>query len=127
MVYASLCGRGRSRRVHIAVHRGNISSSLSARRTALFWRTHVRRLILAMAISGSLISLPAAESQTPRAGRSMVVAPHAMVATSHPLAAQIGLDILKRGGNALDTAIPTPAAPGLMAPVAWRRRGDLLA
>src|SRR6266852_4180197 len=80
-----------------------------------------------MAVTGSLISIPNSDSQTRHAGRSVVIAPHGMVATSHPLAAQIGLDILKRGGNAIDAAIATNAALGLMEPMSCGVGGDLFA
>ncbi|MBY0523286.1 MAG: gamma-glutamyltransferase [Gemmataceae bacterium] len=62
-----------------------------------------------------------------RAGRSVVMAPHGMVATSHPLAAQVGLDVLKKGGNAIDAAIATNAAMGLMEPMSCGIGGDLFA
>jgi gamma-glutamyltranspeptidase/glutathione hydrolase len=60
-------------------------------------------------------------------GRSVVMAPHGMVATSHPLAAQVGLDVLKDGGNAIDAAIATNAAMGLMEPMSCGVGGDLYA
>ncbi|MBU2525665.1 MAG: gamma-glutamyltransferase [Bacteroidetes bacterium] len=61
------------------------------------------------------------------ATRSEVIAQHGMVATSHPLATQIGLDILKKGGTAIDAAIAANAALGLMEPTGSGIGGDLFA
>jgi gamma-glutamyltranspeptidase / glutathione hydrolase len=61
------------------------------------------------------------------ATRAEVIAQNGMVATSQPLAAQIGLDVLKAGGNAIDAAIATNAALGLMEPTGCGIGGDLFA
>ena len=61
------------------------------------------------------------------ATRSEVIAPQGMVASSHPLATQIGLDILKQGGTAVDAAIAANAALGLMEPTGNGMGGDLFA
>lgn len=61
------------------------------------------------------------------ATRSVVLGQNGMVATSQPLATQIGLDILKNGGNAIDAAIAVNAALGLMEPTGCGIGGDLFA
>ncbi len=63
----------------------------------------------------------------PFATRSEVLGQNGMVATSHPLATQIGLDVLKNGGNAIDAAIAANAALGLMEPTGCGVGGDLFA
>lgn len=57
--------------------------------------------------------------------RSVVMAKHGMVATSHPLAAQAGLEILKQGGSAADAAIATNAMLGVVEPMSCGIGGDL--
>ena len=59
------------------------------------------------------------------ATRSEVIAPHAMAATSQPLATQIALDTMRAGGNAIDAAIAANAALGLMEPTSCGIGGDL--
>jgi gamma-glutamyltranspeptidase/glutathione hydrolase len=59
--------------------------------------------------------------------RSEVLGRHGMVATSQPLAAQAGLDILKKGGNAVDAAVATAAELALMEPESTGVGGDLFA
>jgi gamma-glutamyltranspeptidase/glutathione hydrolase len=87
-------------------------------------------VVLSAALWSMGLAARAGERLTPaagRAGRSVTLAPNGMVATSHPLAVQIGLDVLKNGGNAIDAAIATNAALGLMEPMSCGIGGDLYA
>lgn len=61
------------------------------------------------------------------ASRSEVIAQHGIAATSHPLATQVALDILKKGGTAIDAAIAANACLGLMEPTGCGIGGDLYA
>jgi len=59
--------------------------------------------------------------------RSEVIAPHAMAATSQPLATQAALEILRAGGTAVDAAIAANAMLALMEPTGSGLGGDLFA
>jgi gamma-glutamyltranspeptidase / glutathione hydrolase len=87
------------------------------------------RLALALAAALLPIATHAGDRITGKtfATRSEVLATHGMVATSVPLATQVGLDILKKGGTAIDAAIAANATLGLMEPVSNGVGGDLFA
>jgi len=65
------------------------------------------------------------DAHRPLVGRSLVTTRYGIVASSQPLAARAGTLILERGGNAVDAAIATNAAVGVMEPAMNGVGGDL--
>jgi len=88
----------------------------------------MKRIVLSFIILLPLI-LNAQDRITGRnfASRSEVIAKNGMVCTSQPLATQVGLEILKQGGTAIDAAIAANATLGLMEPTGSGIGGDLFA
>ena len=82
-------------------------------------------LTLLMPMEGSYAGPRPSGSRVPT--RSEVIATQGMAATSQPLATQVALDILKKGGTAVDAAIAANATLGLMEPTGNGVGGDLFA
>jgi Gamma-glutamyltransferase len=75
----------------------------------------LRPLVAALLLAVVPATVEAADRITGHAfaTRSEVIAPHAMAATSQPLATQIALDVMKSGGSAVDAAIRRQRRAGI--------------
>ena len=91
-------------------------------------RLGIASAIFALAWMGGLAQEQSREegpSRRPVVGRSIVATTLGIVAASQPLAARAGVQILERGGNAIDAAIAANATIGLMEPTGNGIGGDL--
>jgi gamma-glutamyltranspeptidase / glutathione hydrolase len=93
---------------------------------------NVRRAAVAVSILAlvghALVAQEGQDTALPRGpvvGRSVVATTFGIVAASQPLAARAGVQILERGGNAIDAAIAANATIGLMEPTGNGLGGDL--
>jgi len=73
------------------------------------------------------MKVPTVHAQDRSQGRSMVISRGGIVAAESPLAAQAGATILAHGGNAVDAAVATNAAMGVIEPMMNGMGGDLFA
>ncbi len=91
----------------------------------------MRSILPAIAVSLVLGVCLRADEQPPKAtgsqGRSVTHAPNGMVCACHPLAVQAGMDVLRKGGNAVDAAVAVNAALGVLEPMSCGIGGDLFA
>src|SRR3954454_1601513 len=83
------------------------------------------RVLAVLALTAAAITAIHAEQARPLVWREMGATRYGIVASSQPLAARAGVQILERGGNAIDAAIAANATIGLMEPTGNGLGGDL--
>src|SRR5262249_29448281 len=89
-------------------------------------RIYIASALMALMLMTNIQPLAQDKSRTfiVKPGRSVVRSQHAMVASSQPLASQVGLEVLKRGGNAVDASIAMAAMLNVTEPMMTGVGGD---
>src|SRR2546421_13042062 len=104
--------------------------SISRRGSARTVRLKLAAVIVLMASMYTISSFAAGNGDryvgAPFATRAPVIAQHGMAATMQPLASQIAIDVLKKGGTAVNAAVAAKAGPGLMGSVSCCVGGEPL-
>src|SRR6185437_9246151 len=92
-------------------------------------RIYIATAMMALVLLTTIHPLAQDKSRTfvVKPSRSVVRSQHAMVASSQPLASQVGLEVLKRGGNAVHASIAMAAVLNVTEPMMTGVGGDMFA